>query len=108
MLSIQTIFMLNMPERQPFIIVADPKIARLLIEGDKSKEIDPAEKTHHYKQIIAMNGGFNMMASRFTHNDGWAATRKVAIASYSSIANFINVVFCYNLRYLLDFCYQKN
>eukprot|EP00596_Hydrurales_sp_CCMP1899_P000647 CAMPEP_0119046280 /NCGR_PEP_ID=MMETSP1177-20130426/45582_1 /TAXON_ID=2985 /ORGANISM="Ochromonas sp, Strain CCMP1899" /LENGTH=532 /DNA_ID=CAMNT_0007019207 /DNA_START=180 /DNA_END=1774 /DNA_ORIENTATION=+ len=80
----QTIFMLNMPERQPFIIVADPKIARLLIEGDKLKGFHPAEKTHHYKQITAMNGGFNMMASRFTHNDGWAATRKVIAPSFSA------------------------
>lgn len=77
MILTQTVFQLNMPEWHPFVIVADPKLARLLIEGDKSKGFYPAEKTHHYKQITAMNGGFNMMASRYTDNDGWAATRKV-------------------------------
>jgi hypothetical protein len=74
-----TIFRLNMPEYNHFVIVADPKVARLIIEGDNAKGFPAAEKTHHYKKIDRNNGGYRQMASRRTEGDGWAETRKVFI-----------------------------
>ena len=62
------VFVANLPELNPIIMIADIDVAKLLLEGDREKGIRQGEKLDILKRMIPNNVPF--LLTRFTYGNG--------------------------------------
>ena len=65
------VFVTNLPE--PVVMIADVTIARLLLEGDKDKNIRQGEKLKLIKRMIPNR--IPRLFNRYTYKDNWDMCR---------------------------------
>ena len=78
------VFRLPLPELQPFLIVASPTLARILVEGDKSKGIPESDKTKHYvafQRLFDKGKAFLFLKSS---DEQWKTGRKGVAPAFSA------------------------
>ena len=68
------IFRIRMPEFRWHYVVVDPKLARLILDGDKTCK--GADKTHLYKRFDSISFGYSVLFTKLTYGDGWDWARK--------------------------------
>ena len=79
-----TVFRLPIPQWNPFIVVASPTLARIILEGDKSKGIVESEKGHLYAAFQKL---FDMAPSFLfskTNTERWRQGRKGTAPAFST------------------------
>jgi cytochrome P450 len=65
------------------VVVCDPTLARLVLEGDKSNR--ECEKSYRYKNLLAITAGEPTMVTKSTFGgEGWDNTRKAVAPSFSN------------------------
>ena len=69
----------------PIIIVHDPTVARIIMEGDPAHGIIESEKSPRYSTIEKMTVGVPTMLTKKTFTGNWEATRKAVAPSFSMI-----------------------
>ena len=67
------VFVANLPEFNPIIMISDVDIAKLLLEGDKDKNIRQGEKLPRIKRMIPNNVPW--LINRYTYGDNWDLSR---------------------------------
>jgi len=77
------IFTLRIPQLSPFCVVTCPKVARLVLEGDKSLCIRGADKGDAYKNFCGMTDGHPTIFTKKTEGEGWGDARKGCAPSFS-------------------------
>lgn len=65
-------------------IVADPSVARILIEGDSKLGIPESEKSNRYVSVAKLTKGVHSMLTRRTHDGIWDISRKFVAGSFSN------------------------
>lgn len=75
-------FTIRMPQFMPFCIVTSPKLARLILEGDKSVGVRGCDKGDMFKRFEAATGGYSTMFTRKTNQD-WGVARKGCAPTFS-------------------------
>ena len=100
------VFIANIPELSPIVIITDVTIAKLLLEGDKSNKIRQGEKLSFIKRMVPNN--IPTLFSRNTYGEKWEVYRKfIAPAfSYSNLYKFLPVLYK-SLESYLDLLRQK-
>ena len=79
-----SVFRLPMPELNPFIVVASPTLARIIVEGDKSKGIVESEKSHHYSTFRKLTDSAPGFIFEKTNSERWRQGRKGVAPAFST------------------------
>ena len=79
-----SVFRLPAPELNPFIIVASPTLARIILEGDKSKGIVACEKSRHYAAFQKLMDSAPGFTSVKTNSERWRQGRKGVAPAFST------------------------
>ena len=77
------IFRIRMPELGWHYVVAEPKLAKLILEGDKTCK--GADKNNYYKSFDSISFGYSSVFTKFTHGDGWDWARKGIAPGFSQM-----------------------
>lgn len=75
----------------PFIVVHDPTIAKMIIEGDSHHGIPESDKSVRYKILTKLTKGVHTMLTKQTAEGTWESSRK-AVAPSFSMMNLIKVI----------------
>ena len=104
--EIGPVFIANIPELAPVVIITDVAIAKLLLEGDKSQKIRQGEKLNLVKRMIPND--IPTLFSRYTYGEKWEVYRKfIAPAfSYANLYKFLPVLYK-SLDSYIDILRQK-
>ena len=81
-----TVFRMPVPQLKPLILVASPALARIIIEGDKSKGIPECDKSHQYAIFQRLTDLVPSLFSSKTDTERWRQGRK-GVAPAFSMAN---------------------
>jgi len=78
------IYRLFMPIWDPWYVICDPKLARIILEGDKSKEVAGADKALHiYQRHAATTDNILSMFIKSTFDKSYEIVRKGTAPSFS-------------------------
>ena len=71
------------PTFRPSFLVSDPRVVRMVLEGDPSNGIPESDKSFRYKILRSITGGVNTILTKKTHGEHWQFARKGAGPSFS-------------------------
>eukprot|EP01041_Mallomonas_annulata_P016441 gene16441-34309_t len=68
---------------EEFVVVTDPALARLILEGDIKKSIKGSDKGLIYRRFNALTCGHQSVFTKLTEGEGWEVARKGLAPSFS-------------------------
>jgi Cytochrome P450 len=68
----------------PFIVIHDPTVARIIIEGSSHHGIPESEKSTRYKLLTRLTNGVQTMLTKQTSERSWEPSRKAVAPSFSN------------------------
>ena len=82
--AISTVF--RLPIRLPTIsfMVADPKVARILMMGDSTNDTPESDKSSRYIMLKRLTGGVHSILTKDTSDKSWESARKSVAHSFSN------------------------
>ena len=67
----------------PFFIVHDPTVAKIIMEGDSKHGIPESDKSVRYTTITKLTCGVRTMLTKQTNDETWQTSRKAVAPSFS-------------------------
>ena len=80
-----SVFRVRMPQLRPFIMVTDGALARLILDGDKTRGIPGADKDSIYHRLNAATFDVSNFFTKKTVGEGWERARKAISPSFSNL-----------------------